>query len=131
MMQRLYLWTLLLPLLSACGTIGDPTTWLASTDVVQPSPLIDLENEVRPKILWSRGVGSGTDEQWLNLRPRVVAGTVFVADSEGDVQALSADNGSRRWSVDLDVPVSGGEEHVQAVPGPEKGWCWLAPVMPR
>ena len=108
MLQRLYLWILLLPLLSACGTVGDPTTWLAGADVVEPSPLIDLENEVRPKILWSRGVGSGTDEQWLNLRPRVVAGTVFVADGEGDVQALSADSGSRRWSVDLDVPVSGG-----------------------
>lgn len=105
MMQRPYLWFLLLPLLSGCGTIGD---WFGSTDVIEPSPLIDLKNEVRPKILWSRGVGSGTDEQWLNLRPHVVGGTVFVADGEGDVQALIAENGSRRWSVDLDVPVSGG-----------------------
>ncbi len=109
MMQRLYLWIALLPLLlSGCGTVGDPTTWLKSADVVEPAPLIDLDNEVRPRVLWSRDVGSGTDEQWLDLRPRVVGGTVFVADGDGDVQALAAETGSRRWSVDLDVPISGG-----------------------
>ncbi len=107
-MHRLYALTLLVPLLAGCGTFADPTSWFDSADVVKPSPLLDLENQVQPRTLWTRDVGSGTDEQWLNLRPHVLGGTVFVADSEGEVQALAAENGSRRWSVDLEVPVSGG-----------------------
>ena len=106
-MRRL---SLLLPMmvLAGCGTFADPTEWLTSTDVVEPSPLLDLKNEVQPKTVWSRDVGAGTDEQRLNLQPRVVGDTVYVADAEGLVQALSTDNGSRRWSVDLELPVSGG-----------------------
>jgi len=107
MMRRLYL-LLSVVTLAGCGTFADPTGWLAGADVVQPSPLLDLKNEVQPKTLWSRGVGSGTDDQRLNLQPRVVGGTVYVSDSEGEVQALAAENGKRLWSVDLDVPVSGG-----------------------
>lgn len=107
MMRRLYL-LLSVVTLAGCGTFADPTGWFAGADVVQPSPLLDLENEVQPKTLWSRGVGSGTDDQRLNLQPSVVGGIVYVSDSEGEVQALAAENGKRLWSVDLDVPVSGG-----------------------
>ena len=107
MMRRV----LLLPLvvtLAGCGTFLDPSDWLAGAEVVEPSPLLDLENEVQPQTLWSRDVGAGTDDQRLNLQPRVVDGTVYVADSEGQVQALAAEDGKRLWSVDLDVPISGG-----------------------
>ena len=103
MMRHLCL-LLMVVTLTGCGA----TSWFAGEDVVEPSPLLDLDNEVQPKTLWSRGVGSGTDEQRLNLQPRVVDGAVYVADSDGEVQALSAENGSRLWSVDLDVPISGG-----------------------
>jgi len=103
MMRRLFL-LLAVVMLAGCGASG----WLAGSDVVEPSPLLDLKNEVQLKTLWSRNVGSGTDEQRLNLQPHVVDSVVYVADSDGEVQALSAANGSRLWSVDLDLPVSGG-----------------------
>jgi outer membrane protein assembly factor BamB len=107
-MMRPILLILLLASLSACGTFADPTEWFASSDVVEPSPLLDLKNEVQPQTIWSRGVGSGTDDQRLNLRPHVVEDTVYVVDGEGQVQALATADGSRHWRVDLDVPVSGG-----------------------
>ncbi|MCW9077894.1 MAG: outer membrane protein assembly factor BamB, partial [Gammaproteobacteria bacterium] len=86
--------------LAGCGTFADPTEWFASPDVVEPSPLLDLKNEVQPQTLWSRDVGSGTDDQRLNLQPHAVGDTVYVADGEGQVQALATANGNRRWSVD-------------------------------
>ena len=106
-MRHLYL-LLSVAMLTGCGTFADPTEWFASADVIEPSPLLDLKEEVKPRTIWSRDVGAGTDEQRLNLQPRVLGDTVYVADGEGQVQALTTENGSRRWSVDLDVPISGG-----------------------
>ena len=102
-------WLLATALLSGCGTMADPFEWFDATEVVEPSPLVELENKVQPDTLWSRDVGAGTDEQRLNLAPRVVGDTVYVADAEGTVQALATANGKKRWEVELDdVPVSGG-----------------------
>lgn len=95
-------------LLGGCGTAMDPTEWLASPDVVEPSELVDLDNKVQPRQQWSRDIGVGTDNQRLNLVPRVVGDTVYVADGEGRVLALQRDTGRERWSVDLDLPVTGG-----------------------
>ncbi len=95
-------------LLGGCGTFADPTEWFADSETEKISELQDIDNTIQPQRLWSRDVGVGTDERRLGLEPRVVAGTVYVADAEGEVQALSADNGRTRWEVDLDLPVSGG-----------------------
>ena len=106
-MQRL---ALLLPaaLLAGCGTFADPTEWFGSADVVEPSPLVDLDDKIRPQVLWSRDVGGGTDEQSLGLVPRVAGDTVYAADGEGRVEAFDTKSGKSRWRVDLDAPVSGG-----------------------
>jgi len=101
---------LLLPiaLLTGCGTFADPTTWLGKADVVEPSELVELQNVIQPDTVWTADTGAGTDEQWLALQPHVEGDTVFVVDGRGRVQAFSIADGSRRWRVDLDAPVSGG-----------------------
>lgn len=95
-------------LLSGCGTGMDPTEWFSSPDVVEPSELVDLTNKVEPRRLWSKDIGAGTDDQRLNLVPRVLGDSVYVADGEGKVLALLRDSGSERWAVDLDLPITGG-----------------------
>lgn len=95
-------------LLAGCGTFADPTEWFAGPEVVEPAPLVDVQDQIRPQTLWSRDTGAGTDEQRLNLVPRIVAGTLYVADAEGRVQALAADSGAQRWQVELDAPLAGG-----------------------
>lgn len=99
---------LLLPLLAGCGTFADPTTWLASDDVIEPSELVDLDNRIDTAVAWSRRAGVGTDEHHLALRPALTAERVFVADAEGNVLALDRANGATAWEVELDTPVSGG-----------------------
>lgn len=95
-------------LLAGCGTFADPTEWLASAEVVEPSALVELKNSIEPHTLWSRDVGAGTDEQRLALQPYVSGESVYVADGEGQVQALAIADGKPRWEVELDVPASGG-----------------------
>ncbi len=100
-------WMLVAAMLSGCGTLN-PLEWFDKTEVVEPSPLVELDNKVQPQTLWSRDVGAGTDEQRLNLAPRVVGDTVYVADAEGTVRALETGSGAERWEAELDAPLSGG-----------------------
>ncbi len=107
MMRRLLLFFPFV-LLTGCGTFADPTEWLAGPDVVEPNALVELQNKIQPQTVWSRDIGAGTDEQRLGLAPSVFGDRVYVADAEGRVQALSVADGSTRWQVDVDEPVSGG-----------------------
>jgi outer membrane protein assembly factor BamB len=95
-------------LLAGCGTFADPTEWFGEDAADLPSPLVEVENRAQAQRLWSRDVGSGTDEQRLNLEPIVASGVLYVADADGRVLALDAQTGRNLWSVDLDLPVSGG-----------------------
>lgn len=100
----------LLPLLllTGCGTFADPTEWFADAQVVQPNPLVELQNKVQPQTLWSRDVGAGAGDRRLGLQPAISRDTVYVADGRGRVQAFAVADGSLRWQVELDAPISGG-----------------------
>lgn len=106
-MQR---WLILLAAatLAGCGTMADPTAWFDEPETEAAAELVELTNQIQPQKLWSRDVGSGTGDQLLNLQPRILGDTVYVADAEGRVRALDAGTGRSRWDVDLDLPVSGG-----------------------
>ncbi len=106
-MRRL-IWIPMVLVLGGCGTFADPTEWFSSSSVVEPTPLVDFSNKIQPREIWSRDVGAGTDEQRLNLEPRVLGDRVYVADGEGRVQALDRASGKAIWDVDLEVPASGG-----------------------
>lgn len=107
-MRRLYLFLPFAAGLAGCGTFADPTEWMAGPQIVEPSELVELQNGVQPQTIWSHDIGAGTDDQRLSLEPRIVAGTVYVANADGVVQALDAESGSLRWEMDLDIPASGG-----------------------
>lgn len=106
-MRRIGL-TILAALLGGCGTAADPTEWFSEPSTEVASELVELDAEIKPRVLWSRDIGAGTDEQLLNLQPRILGDKVYVADAEGRVQALNAEDGRTRWDVDLELPVSGG-----------------------
>lgn len=94
--------------LGGCGTFADPTEWFDEEAADVPTPLTELVSTVPAQRLWTSDTGAGTDDQRLNLTPLVVSGVLYVADGEGRVQALDAETGRSRWSVDLELPISGG-----------------------
>jgi len=103
---------ILVLLLSGCGSMDSmmsPGEWFASEDNVEPpAELVEIKNNVAVQTLWTASAGDGTDGQRLELVPYVHDGRVYVADSEGNIEALDASSGGRIWKVETELPLSGG-----------------------
>ena len=91
-------------MLGGCGS------WFGGSTVDPPAdlPALDKSRLLEPDVLWTRDIGSGSDGQFLQLRPWIDADRVYVANHSGEVQALDAANGQAVWSVDTDLRISGG-----------------------
>lgn len=99
-------WFLLLTLLAGgCSTVSD---WISPANQDPPAELQDIDSRVSVNTLWDTSVGAGSDDKRLNLVPFHVDGRLYVADADGQVQALDAGNGHVIWSVHVDAPLSGG-----------------------
>jgi outer membrane protein assembly factor BamB len=80
----------------------------SSDDELGPAELIEFDAVRQFKKQWSNSVGDGQGGIYNRLRPAVDGNTVYVAASNGDVAALSADDGDELWETDLDLPLAGG-----------------------
>lgn len=95
-------------LLVALGGCSSVSEMISPAEVDPPAELVDLTPSVVAKTRWERDTGVGSKDQHLNLAPVYRDGRIYVADAEGEVSVLDAENGRTLWSVNLDVPASGG-----------------------
>ncbi len=108
MLYRITVSTLAL-LLAGCGSMMSPSEWFASEDNIDPpAELVEIMTDIGIQTLWTASAGKGTDGQRLELVPYVHDGRVYVADSEGNVEALDATNGRRIWEAETELALSGG-----------------------
>ncbi len=98
---------LLLSQLAACSTVGD---WFGSDDVdpTEPAELVDIDQTVKIRRLWSEGVGDGQGRGLYKLQPVIDGGTIYAASTDGEVVAISREDGDELWDADLDTQLSGG-----------------------
>lgn len=89
--------------LSGCSSLVD---LLAPPEVEQPAELQKFEPKIKIQTLWSRSIASNGD--YLNLKPSLYAGRLYVAGSDGQVSALDAATGKPIWQIDLEAPLSAG-----------------------
>lgn len=91
---------------AGCGTVGN---FLAGKDnSAPPAKLEKFESSVAVQTVWSKDVGSGSDEQYIKLPPVVEGDKVFAADRKGRVSAYGAANGQLLWETQTKAPISGG-----------------------
>ena len=96
-------------LLTGCGSMMSPSEWFASEDNVDPpAELVEITSNIGVQTLWTASAGKGTDGQRLELVPYVHDGRVYVADSEGNVEAIDAVSGNSIWETETELPLSGG-----------------------
>jgi outer membrane protein assembly factor BamB len=110
-LSRLLLLTAFL-LGTGCSTI---TGWFSDDDFDprEPVELQKINEQVKIKSRWSRGVGDGQGEGLYKINPVLVDDTLYVASAEGEVAAIDAEAGRVRWKRDLDLALSGGVSHHQ------------------
>ena len=97
---------------TGCSTI---TGWFSDDDFDprEPVELQKINEQVKIKSRWSRGVGDGQGEGLYKINPVLVDDTLYVASAEGEVTAIDAEAGRVRWKRDLDLALSGGVSHYQ------------------
>ncbi|MEM8491431.1 MAG: outer membrane protein assembly factor BamB [Pseudomonadota bacterium] len=94
--------------LAGCETIGG---WFSSDDdddPQQPADLIDIDEQLNVRKLWSVGVGDGQGKGLFRLQPVIADGAIYAASSNGEVRAVSTDGGDTLWRVKLKRGLAGG-----------------------
>ncbi len=110
-MQRGYRWVLasaLVMSLTACSTMKGWFEFDDEDDPKQPAELIDIEDKVEIDKLWSQGVGDGQGEGFYKIQPVISGSTIYVAASDGSLEAFDKRSGKSLWDVELEFPLSGG-----------------------
>ena len=106
-LSRLLLITALTVTMTGCSTVQG---WFDSEgeDLTAPVELEKIDALVKVKKRWSTSVGDGQGKGFFKIRPALSEGVLYVASSEGEVAAIDAVDGDKRWSVSLERPLSGG-----------------------
>jgi len=93
-----------------CALLISGCSWFGGDEEgeIKPAELVKFEQQVKIKKQWSAKVGGGNKKFWASLRPAANRDSVFVADHAGKVSAIDLATGKRRWSTELDAPLSGG-----------------------
>jgi len=101
----------LLILLSGCSSTKSfikKVTGSGTDNTEPPTPLVEIETLAEIIELWSKNTGKGSTKQFLKLTPSYSQGKVFVADVNGNLASLDANNGNTLWKNDAGLTISGG-----------------------
>ncbi len=73
-----------------------------------PAPLVDFEEEIKFSKVWSESIGDGQGDIYNRLSPVVDGRMVYVASADGEVEALTVDEGDDVWDAEVDGLIVGG-----------------------
>lgn len=73
-----------------------------------PAELIEFEQTLEVKKLWSVGTGDGVGELFVKISPLISNDKIVVTDRNGHVSAYDLVAGKKLWDTELNVLVSGG-----------------------
>ncbi|ONF44001.1 outer membrane protein assembly factor BamB [Marinobacter lutaoensis] len=88
----------IITLLALLGLAGCSTT----DTFEQPAPVPEVEASVAFKQVWGMSVGDGHDGELLYLSPLNAGDVIYAASADGELVAVSTDNGSLIWERELD-----------------------------
>ena len=103
---RLIVFVLVTLAVSGCGRVTDYV--YGEDNTAPPAELKKLEEPIAVRTAWSRDVGSGGGRGASGLIPVLHGDTVYAAERGGDVMAFDAQTGATRWSVNIDLVLTGG-----------------------
>lgn len=94
-----------LPLIAAgCGVFGGGD----DDEELEPTPLMEFEETLPVRRIWSTQVGKGSEFLRLSLTPSGDGSNIYAASYDGQVMSLNADNGRRNWAVSVESTLTAG-----------------------
>ena len=80
----------------------------AKQNIDPPSPLPELKKEIEIEKLWSENATDGLGKYYLQLRPYLESGRIFVADNKGSISARALEDGAQIWASELESAITAG-----------------------
>jgi outer membrane protein assembly factor BamB len=99
---------LVLATLAGCETVSGFFEMGDEDNPRQPAELVDIEEQLDVRKLWSTGIGDGQGDGLYKLQPIIDGDVIYAAAAEGEVRAIDRKKGSTLWRQELDIPLSGG-----------------------
>jgi outer membrane protein assembly factor BamB len=90
--------------LSGCNVLRSTR----SDNIDPPAELTRIDASVRVDRLWKKSVGRGERRLAIAQTPVIGDGRVHVANTQGDVMALTADSGREVWRIRTGLRLTGG-----------------------
>lgn len=81
--------------LSGCSLFGD------DDEEIKIAPLQPINQSLNVSVKWERSVGDGVGDYFSRLNPVIAYDTVYAADRQGTVVAMTKDSGKTLWEIDL------------------------------
>lgn len=73
----------------------------SSSDDEEELVLPEIVNQFETDVVWQESIGDGVEHYFSRLTPAVYQETVYVANRDGKVEALSLTNGDKLWETDV------------------------------
>jgi outer membrane protein assembly factor BamB len=89
-------------LLASCGLFGD------EEEELEPMELVDIDQVVTVKKIWSSTVGAKSEFLRVALRPASDGSRIYAASYDGNVMAFDPESGSQVWRSELDIELTAG-----------------------
>lgn len=89
--------------LPACGIFGND-----KDKELEPLELVDIDESLNVKRIWSAKLGGESEHLRLALRPAGDGNRIYAASHDGKVTAFDPETGKQLWRTNLDVNLSAG-----------------------
>ena len=76
-------------------------TGCSSSDDEDELVLPEIVNQFETEVVWQESIGDGVQHYFSRLTPAIHNDVVYVANREGEVEALSLENGDTLWETDV------------------------------
>ncbi len=92
-----------------CGAKQAVSEYIGGKDnATPPSSLINFIETADLNRVWKQDIGKGTDDLFAKIKPSIFDDQIFIADTRGNISALTAGTGKFIWRNDSRLSITGG-----------------------
>ena len=96
-------------ILTGCGVKQTVSEYIGGVDnTTPPSPLISFTETADLNKVWVQNIGKGTNDSFSKIKPSILNDQIFIADTKGNISAITTNKGKFIWRNDSRLSITGG-----------------------